>query len=81
MNLKPELLTTLTNLGITKEELPILYDRMLSLVSSLQAQINSLDAQIATLTSQKAEAEGKLKAGQIIAMKLLDPVAEPEPSL
>lgn len=80
MNLKPELLDTLTKLGITEAELPILYDRMLSLVSSLQAQINSLDAQIVTLSAQKVEAEQKLKAGQVIAAKLLDPEPEPAPT-
>ena len=29
MNLKPELLTTLTILGITEAELPVLFDRMM----------------------------------------------------
>jgi hypothetical protein len=73
MNLKPELLTTLTNLGITEEELPVLYDRMMSLVTSLQASINAVSAQIDTLTTQKAELEVQLAASQTIAAKLLTP--------
>jgi len=72
MNLKPELLATLTNLGITEAELPILFDRMMSLVTSLQANINALSAQIDTLTAQKAELETQLTAGQAIAAKLLE---------
>jgi hypothetical protein len=72
MTLKPELLTTLTSLGITEAELPVLYDRMMSLVTSLQANINALSAQIDTLSAQKAELEAQLTAGQAIAVKLLD---------
>ena len=71
MNLKPELLTALTNLGITEQELPILYDRMMSLVTSLQANINALSAQIDTLSTQKTELETQLVASQAIAAKLL----------
>jgi len=72
MNLKPELLTTLTTLGITEAELPVLYDRMMSLVTSLQANINALTAQIDTLSAQKVELETQLAAGQAIAAKLLE---------
>jgi len=72
MNLKPELLATLTNLGITEAELPILFDRMMSLVTSLQANINALTAQIDTLSAQKVELETQLAAGQAIAAKLLE---------
>lgn len=72
MNLKPELLTTLTSLGITEAELPVLYDRMMSLVTSLQANINALTAQIDTLSAQKAELETQLVASQTIAAKLLE---------
>jgi hypothetical protein len=71
MNLKPELLATLTNLGITEAEVPILYDRMMSLVTSLEANINALSAQIDTLSTQRAELEIQLAAGQAIASKLL----------
>lgn len=81
MNLKPELLATLTTLGITEAELPVLYDRMMSLVTSLQANINALTAQIDTLSAQKAELETQLVASQAIAAKLLvvqdDPPADP----
>ena len=73
MNLKPELLSTLTSLGVTQDELPVLYDRMMSLVSSLEAQIGALTSQIESLTAQKLEAEARLSAGQAIAAKLLDP--------
>jgi hypothetical protein len=72
MNLKPELLITLTNLGITEAELPVLYDRMMSLVTNLQANINALTAQIDTLSAQKVELETQLAAGQAIAAKLLE---------
>jgi hypothetical protein len=72
MNLKPELLATLTGLGITEAELPVLYDRMMSLVTSLQANINALTAQIDTLAAQKVELETQLAAGQAIAAKLLE---------
>ncbi len=72
MNLKPELLATLTGLGITEAELPVLFDRMMSLVTSLQANINALTAQIDTLSAQKVELETQLAAGQAIAAKLLE---------
>jgi hypothetical protein len=72
MNLKPELLATLTNLGITEAELPVLYDRMMSLITDLQAQVTALSSQIESLETQKAEAEQKLIDGQVIAYKLLD---------
>jgi hypothetical protein len=81
MNLKPELLTTLTNLGITEAEIPVLFDRMMSLVTSLQASINALSAQIDTLSAQKVELEAQLAAGQGIAAKLLDPTPEPTPEV
>jgi hypothetical protein len=72
MNLKPELLTTLINLGITEAELPVLYDRMMSLITDLQAQVTALSSQIESLETQKAEVEQKLIDGQVIAYKLLD---------
>jgi hypothetical protein len=71
MNLKPELLATLTSLGITEAEIPILFDRMMSLVTSLEASINALNAQIDTLSAQKVELEAQLAAGNGIASKLL----------
>ncbi len=72
MNLKPELLATLTALGITEAELPVLYDRMMSLITDLQAQVTALSSQIESLETQKAEVEQKLIDGQVIAYKLLD---------
>lgn len=72
MNLKPELLSTLTSLGITEAELPVLFDRMMSLVTSLEAQINALSAQIDTLSAQKVELQTQLAASQVIAAKLLE---------
>jgi uncharacterized protein involved in exopolysaccharide biosynthesis len=72
MNLKPELLATLTALGITEAELPVLYDRMMSLITDLQAQVTALSSQIESLETQKAEIEQKLIDGQVIAYKLLD---------
>ena len=72
MNLKPELLSTLTNLGVSEEELVLLRDRMLSSVTSIQAQITALDGQISTLQGQKVEAEGRLAQAQVTLSKLLD---------
>lgn len=72
MNLKPELLATLTSLGITEAELPVLFDRMMSLVTSLEAHINALTAQIDTLSAQKVELQTQLAASQVIAAKLLE---------
>lgn len=72
MNLKPELLTTLTSLGITEAELPILFDRMMSLVTNLEAQINALSTQINTLSAQKVELQTQLATSQVIAIKLID---------
>lgn len=73
MNLKPELLTTLTSLGITEAELPVLYDRMMSLVTNTNATIMALDTQIHTLTTQRNEAVARLAEAEAIAAKLLDP--------
>lgn len=72
MILKPELLATLTSLGITETELPVLFDRMMSLVTSLEAHINALTAQIDTLSAQKVELQTQLAASQVIAAKLLE---------
>lgn len=76
MNLKPELLATLTNLGITETELPVLYDRMMSLVTNTNATIMALDTQIHTLTTQRNEAMTRLTEAQAIAAKLLDPTPD-----
>ncbi len=71
MNLKPELLATLTSLGITEAELPVLFDRMMSLVTSREASINALSAQIEVLSAQRQQAITELEAGNAIALKLL----------
>lgn len=71
MNLKPELLATLTSLGITETELPVLFDRMMSLVTGLEASINALSAQIEVLSAQRQQAITELEAGKAIAFKLL----------
>jgi hypothetical protein len=55
MNLKPELLATLTSLGITGTELDTLKARMMFTVTSLEAQVSALNAQIATLETFRAE--------------------------
>ena len=73
MNLKPELLTTLTSLGITGTELDTLKARMMFTVTSLEAQVNALDAQIATLTAQRDVARQELAVALITASKLVDP--------
>ena len=78
MNLKPELLATLTGLGVTGAELDTLKARMMFTVTSLQAQVNALDAQIATLTAQRDAVRQELAAALVTASKLVDPAA-PEP--
>jgi hypothetical protein len=78
MNLKPELLATITALGVTEAELDTLRARMLFSVTSLEAQVNALDAQIATLTGQRDAARQELEAALVTASKLVDP-AVPEP--
>ncbi len=79
MNLKPELLTTLTSLGITGTELDTLKARMMFTVTSLEAQVGALNAQIATLTAQRDVSWQELAVALITASKLVDPVA-PEPA-
>ena len=78
MNLKPELLATLTGLGVTGTELDTLKARMMFTVTSLEAQVNALDAQIATLTAQRDAARQELDSALVTASKLVDPAA-PEP--
>ena len=78
MNLKPELLATLTGLGVTGTELDTLKARMMFTVTSLEAQVNALDAQIATLTAQRDAVRQELDSALVTASKLVDPAA-PEP--
>ena len=74
MNLKPELLTAMTALGVTGAELDTLKSRMMFSVTSLEAQVMALDAQIATLTAQRDAARQELAAARVTASKLVDPV-------
>lgn len=71
MNLKPELLQTMTNLGVTPDELDLLRSRMLSAVTSLQAQIYALNAQIETLTEAKAAVIQQLAQANTTVSKLV----------
>ncbi len=73
MNLKPELLSTMAQLGVTEAELDLLRGRMLSAVTSLQAQLNALDAQIATLNAQRDVVVGELSQADVTISKLVDP--------
>lgn len=72
MQLKPLLLQTMTELGITPEELDMLRGRMLSSVTSLQAGITSLDAQISTLQRQRDELANELNAASYTVSKLIE---------
>lgn len=78
MNLKPQLLHVMTELGVTGAELETLRARLMFSVTSLEAQAGALDAQIATLTAQRDAARRELEAALVTASKLVDP-AVPEP--
>ena len=71
MNLRPELLQTLTNLGVTAPELDLLRERMLSSVTSLQAQLTALDAQIGNLQAQRASVDAELTQANYTVGKLI----------
>ena len=80
MNLKPELLATLTSLGITGTELDTLKASMVFTITSLEAQVSALNPQIVTLTAQRDVARQELAAALVTASKLVDPAAgETEP--
>lgn len=72
MNLKPELLQAMVSLGVTGPELELLSSRMLSAVTSLQAQLNALDTQLATIQSQRDAASQELAQAQITVSKLIE---------
>ena len=74
MNIRPQLLTILTNLGVTEPELETLKARMMFSVTSLEAQVNALDAQIATLTAQRDAVRQELAAALVTASKLVGQV-------
>lgn len=79
MNLKPELLSTMNNLGVTEAELQVLQSRMLSAVTSLEASLNALNAQINTLTMQRDTIATELADAKVTVAKLIDPTVEPLP--
>lgn len=72
MNLKPELLTTLINLGVDKEELVLLGDKMLSAVTNLQANLAALNSQIESLNAQREAVLVELNKGLSTVSKLGD---------
>lgn len=72
MNLKPQLLDTMTALGVTEPELDLLRSRMLSAVTGLQAQISALDMQIATLQAQRDAVAAELGRASVTVGKLID---------
>lgn len=72
MELKPELLSTLIDLGVTEAELELLRGRMLSAVTSLEAHLNALTAQIATLSAQRDAVQEELQASMVTVAKLID---------
>lgn len=71
MNLKPELLSALTNLGVTETELELLRTRMLSAVTGLEAQLNALGSQISTLSAQRDAVSAELQQANITVGKLI----------
>jgi hypothetical protein len=71
MNLKPELLETFTALGVTEDELATLSNRMMSSISSLQAQLTALSTQIETLTAQRNEVITEMSRVNITIQKLV----------
>lgn len=72
MAIKTQLSQTLAELGITEEEAVLLSSRMLSAVTSLQAQLGALDSQIAQLQSQREAVAGELAQANITVSKLID---------
>lgn len=72
MNLKPELLAALAKLGVSPEETAMLGEKMLSAVTSREAQLNALDAQIRTLSAQRDVVAAELETANATVGKLLD---------
>lgn len=70
MELNPTLLQTMTQLGITPEELEMLMGRMMFAVTNLQATIAALDSQIEQLQSQRKAALDELTAASVTVSKL-----------
>lgn len=78
MNLHPQVLQTLSDRGLTAEEVTVLQGRMMFAVTSIEAQITALDAQINALTMQRTALQDELAASSITVGKLLAP-EEPAP--
>lgn len=76
MNLKPELLQAMTNLGVSGPELDTLKSRMMFSVNSLEAQVNALNAQISQLTAQRDAAQQELSDALLTASKLVEPASD-----
>lgn len=72
MILKAELKQVMDDLGITPDELNTLQSRMLSSVTTVQAQITALSAQIESLTSQRTQFQEELQASMVTVAKLID---------
>lgn len=72
MNLKPELLSAMSSLGVTEPELDLLRARMLGAVTGLQAQLTALDAQIATLQAQRDAVAQELSQANVTVGKLIE---------
>jgi phage shock protein A len=70
--LKPELLTTLTNLGITEPELETLRSRMMGAVTGLEANLSALNLQIEQLTAQRDAILAELQQAHITVSKLIN---------
>lgn len=82
MNLHPQVLQTLSDRGLTEEEVVTLQGRMMFAVTSIEAQITALDAQISALSMQRAALQDELAASSATVAKLLapeEPPAEPAP--
>jgi hypothetical protein len=72
MNLKAQLLDTMSALGVTEPELDVLRSRMLSAVTGLQAQLAALDMQIATLQAQRDAVAVELGQANLTVGKLVE---------
>lgn len=71
MQLKQELIDTMTLLGISESELEYLKTKMLSTVIDLEASLTAIEAQISTLNTQKEEIQSKLAETSGMIAKLI----------
>lgn len=71
MELKPELLQTMLNLGVDPSEIGMLMEKMLSAVTSRQAELTAIDAQISTLNSRRDTLIAELAEADITVAKLI----------